>query len=181
MVRMVAAGAAFLGMLAQAAPAQEAEDPLAAALSRNPDRLAARLVDLVAGFGGPTGLTLAGIEEHIALDRAAARATAMRRLLAMDLDGDGAVAAAELAVVQRAAGAEARGRLARQFAAADGDGDGAVDRGEITAAGRAEGLRVLDEGEADLLRAVLRLDADGDGAVTAAEVSEGIARMTGDD
>lgn len=180
MVKLVAAVAVVVMMLVHGALAQEAEDPLAAALSRNPDRVAARLIDLVAGFGGPSGLTEDGVEEHIALERAAARASAMRRFLAMDLDADGAVAPAELAAVQRAAGAEARGRMARQAAAADADGDGTMDPDEIRAAGQAEALRALDDEDAALLRAVLRLDRDGDGAVTLAEVQDGVDRMADD-
>jgi hypothetical protein len=49
------------------------------------------MLDLVAGFGGPDGLTREGIAEHVALERAAGRATAMRRLMAMDLNADGDV------------------------------------------------------------------------------------------
>jgi hypothetical protein len=181
MVKLVAVAMLVALFLAQGVMAQEAvpkdADPLTEAISRNPGRFEAQIVDLVAGFGGPEGLTLAGIEDHIALERAGARASAMRRFLAMDLDGDGGVTRAELVTVQRAASAATRGRMERQFLGADLDGSDTVDAAEIVADGRAAGLRALDEGEAELLRATLRLDGNGDGALTAAEVQAGVRRL----
>ena len=173
MVRIMAALALAMLFAAQGAFAKDGRDPLAEAMEKDPERLVARLVDLVAGFGGPSGLTAEGIEEHIALERAAARASALRRLWAMDLDADGTVLRAELAVVQRAASARARGRMERQFAAADLNRDGALDGAEMAAEGQAA---ALDEGEAALLRASLRLDGDKDGALTADEVRAALAR-----
>lgn len=176
MVKIVAVVMMGLMFLAQNALAQEAKDPLDEAMAQNPARFEARMVDVVAGFGGPGGLTLAGIEDHIALERAGARASAIRRFLAMDLDADGAVAREELAVTQRAASAATRGRMERQFLAADRDGSGTVDAAEIAADGQAAGLRALDDADADLLRALMRLDADQDGAVTAAEIGAAVER-----
>lgn len=167
-------GVMVAGMLA-AGLAQAEEDALSKAMARNPDRFAARAIDLVAGFGGPQGLTAEGIETHIALERAGARASAMRRFLAMDLDADGAVSRAELSTAQAAASAQGRGRMERQFTAADADGSGAVEAGEIASAGTAAGLSALDEGEAAVLRAILKLDADGNGAVSVAEISAAAA------
>lgn len=175
MVKLVAALALILTLVAQKALAQEG-DPMAEAMAQNPQRFEARMVDLVAGFGGAQGLTPAGIEEHVALERAAARASAMRRFLAMDLDGDGAVARAELLVVQRAASASGRGRLERTFAAADMDGDGQVSGAEMTAAGAAAAIGALGEAEAEMLRSLMQLDADRSGAVTADEVRAAVAR-----
>ncbi|MFM7445862.1 MAG: hypothetical protein ACKO2N_18485 [Tabrizicola sp.] len=149
--------------------------PLDKAMGRDPDRFAARVADLIAGFGGPDGLTAAGIEEHIALERAAARATATRRMLAMDLDADGALDGAELAVSQRAASASGRGRLDRQFRTADLDGDGLVSAEEIAADARAAGLRALDEEEAAMLRALLTLDRDGNSALSVEEIEAAAA------
>lgn len=153
------------------------EDALAKAMSRNPERFEARMIDLIAGFGSPEGLTTEGIETHIALERAGARASALRRFLAMDLDADGSVTRAELAVSQHAASAQGRGRMERQFAAADANGNGSVDAGEMAASGTAAGLAALDAGEADLLRAVMQLDADGNGLLQADEVSAAVARL----
>ena len=163
-------------LLAGAARAEE--DALAEEMTRNPARFEARAIDLIAGFGGPGGLRLEGIEAHVALERAGARASAMRRFLAMDLDADGSVDRNELATVQHAASAQGRGRMERQFAAADADGDAVVNAGEIAAAGTAAGLAALGEEEAGLLRAMLRLDANGDGALSVAEVSAAIARAS---
>lgn len=137
----------------------------------DPDRFLSRMTDLIAGFGGPQGLTAAGIEEHIVLERAAARASEVRRFLAMDLDADGTVNRAELAVSQRAASASARGRLERLFIAADADGDGQVSPAEIAAKGRDAGLRALGEDEAEALRGLTALDRDGNRALTPDEVA----------
>ncbi len=164
-----------LAMTAQAGRAEE--DALADAMARNPERFEARAIDLIAGFGGPDGLRIAGIETHIALERAGARASSLRRFLAMDLDADGTVTRDELAVSQRAASAGGRGRMERQFAAADADRNATVDPAELAATGAAAAQAALGEDEAGLLRAMLRLDADGDGALTASEVSAAVARL----
>lgn len=157
--------------LASAALAEEAAGPLDRLIGKDPDRFVSRMTDLIAGYGGPNGLTAAGIEEHIALERAGARATALRRIMAMDLDADGTLTRDELQVSQRAASATARGRMERQFGAADADGDQRIDEGEMTLAGREAGLRALDEGEAEALRALMTLDRDGNAALTAEEVA----------
>ena len=175
MVRIMAALAVLFAT--QGAFAQEADDPLSQAMQRNPGRFEARMVDLIAGFGGPDGLTVQGIEEHVALERAGARASALRRLLAMDLDGDGSMTRAELVVAQRAASAKARGRMERQFAGADRNSDGRIDDAELAAEGQAAALAALDEDAAALLRATLRLDADGNGALSAQELRAALARL----
>lgn len=162
-------------VLALAQPALAQETGLEKAMARDPDRFAARMTDLIAGFGGPDGLTAAGIEDHIALERATGRASALRRMLAMDLDADGALDGDELAVTQRAASAQGRGRLERQFRAADLDGDGRVDAAEMTADARAAGLRALGEEEATMLRALLSLDRDGNAALSVDEIEAAAA------
>lgn len=162
-------------VLALAQPALAQETGLEKAMARDPDRFAARMTDLIAGFGGPDGLTAAGIEDHIALERAAGRASALRRMLAMDLDADGALDGDELAVTQRAASASGRGRLERQFRAADLDGDGRVDAAEMTADARAAGLRALGEEEATMLRSLLSLDRDGNAALSVDEIEAAAA------
>jgi Ca2+-binding EF-hand superfamily protein len=137
------------------------------------------MLDLVAGFGGPDGLTRDGVADHVALERAGARATAMRRLHAMDLDGDGAVLREEMQVAQRAASAASRGRMEREFLAADADGDGAISASEIAADGKAAGLRRLGQEEEDMLLSLLTLDADGDGALAADELRAAMAGVDG--
>ncbi|MFZ1345902.1 MAG: hypothetical protein WAS32_03190, partial [Tabrizicola sp.] len=74
-------GMMVAGLLA-AGSVQAEEDALAEAMSRNPERFEARAIDLIAGFGGAWGLSPAGIETHIALERAGARASGLRRFLA---------------------------------------------------------------------------------------------------
>jgi Ca2+-binding EF-hand superfamily protein len=171
-------GMMVAGLLA-AGSARAEEDALTEAMSRNPARFEARAIDLIAGFGGADGLRADGIETHIALERAGARASALRRFLAMDLDADGSISREELAASQHAASAQGRGRMERQFALADVDGGGTVDAGEMAAFGTAAGLQALDEAEADLLRALMQLDADGNGALRAEEVSAAVARLDG--
>lgn len=177
MVKIVAAVALALVLLVQGVRAQEVADPLIEAVRQNPDRVETRLIDLVAGYGGADGLTTEGVEAHVALERAGARASAMRRFHAMDLNADGSVDRGELTLAQAAASAATRGRMERQFTLADADGSGQVEAAEIAAEGRAAGLRALGEDDAALLRSALRLDADGDGALTAAEVEAGVARL----
>jgi Ca2+-binding EF-hand superfamily protein len=166
------------GLLAAGAARAE-EDALAEAMARNPDRFAARAIDLIAGFGGPEGLSPQEIETHIALERAGARASALRRFLAMDLDADGTVTRDELVISQQAASARGRGRMERQFASADADGNGTIDAAEIAASGTAAGLQALGETEAEMLRALMQLDADGNGLLAASEVMAAVARLDG--
>lgn len=178
MIGRAAVLAAMLGATMQ--PALAEGDALADAMARNPERFLAQTVDLIAGFGDSDGLRPAGIEAHVALARAGARAAALRRFHAMDLDADGTIDRAELAVSQRAASAAARGRLERQFTTADADGSGAVEAAEIAAAGQLAALRALGEDEAALLRALMQLDTDGDGALIAAEVERAMAGLGSD-
>ncbi len=81
----VMAGVLRLILMLQSVRADTAA-PLADAMRKDPDWFRTMAEGVIAGFGGPTGLPPAGIEDHIILPRAAARAGAMRRLLAMDLD-----------------------------------------------------------------------------------------------
>jgi Ca2+-binding EF-hand superfamily protein len=173
MARLLLILAGLIWPLAAAAE----ETALQKAIQKDPDRFAGRVDDLIAGFGGPDGLRTQGIEEHIALERAGARASALRRFHAMDLDSDGTVNRDELRSSQRAANAEGRGRLERQFLAADIDADGRVDQAELAEQGRIAALRALGEDEADFLRGLMDLDDDGNGALTAAEVDRAVAGL----
>lgn len=167
---------AAAGLLAGGSARAE-EDALMEAMSRNPDRFATRAIDLIAGFGGPEGISPKEIEAHIALERAGARASALRRFLAMDLDADGEVTRDELTVSQQAASAQGRGRMERLFTQADADGNATLDAAEITAVGTAAGLQALSEAEAEMLRALMRLDADGNGLLATSEVAAAVARL----
>jgi hypothetical protein len=169
---------ALVLVLGQQVMAQE--DPLGGAMARDPERFLQDMTDLIAGFGGPTGLQADGIEAHIALERAGARASALRRFLVLDLDADGTVDRGELATSQSAASAGARGRMERQFLSADSDGDGRLGSAEIASAGAAAALRALGEDEAAMLRGLLRLDANGDGGLTADEVDRALQALASD-
>lgn len=167
----------ILGLLLWPLVAAAEDTALQKAMQKDPERFASRVVDLIAGFGGPDGLRLDGIEEHIALERAGGRASALRRFHAMDLDFDGAVDRAELRVSQRAANAGGRGRLERQFLAADANADGRVDAAELADQGKSAGLRAMGEDEAGYLRGLMALDADGNGALTASEVDRAVTGL----
>lgn len=176
MVKVIAAVALVAiwwaqGALAQVSPA------VVEAMRDNPARFEARFLDLIAGFGGPDGLTAEGIDEHVALERASARASALRRFHAMDLDADGQVTRSELRIVQRAATARARGRMERQFLSADRDGNDRIDQAEIAAEGKAAALDSVGEDEVELMRGVIALDGDGDGALDASELRAALARI----
>lgn len=162
--------AMLLVLMGLTGPVRAEGDPLAEVMADDPARFLEGMTDLIAGFGEGGALAAAGIEDHIALERAAARASALRRFQAMDLDADGQVTRNELGVSQRAAAASSRGRLERQFAAADADSDGRIDGSELAAVGLAAALRAMNEEEAAILRSVLQLDSNGDGALTVDEV-----------
>ena len=142
-----------------------------------PERFLDLAALLIHGFGAGGSVDMAGIERSIALDRAGARASAQRRLLAADLDGNGAVTGAEIAVAAGAAGATTRARLITTHARADADADGTVTPAELAAHAGAEALRMVSEPEAALARAVLACDQDADGQVTMAEVRRALAAL----
>jgi len=175
---MVRLAAVVLGLsLVQPALAQGADQALAEAMERNPDRVLTMAEDVIAGYGGPDGLKAEGISDYIALERAAARAGAMRKLLALDLDNDGVVGRDELSVVVRAASAEQRGRMERQFKTADIDVSDSLDAAEIRAEGQMAALKALSEAEAEVLVALMTLDANEDGGLLAEEVQAAVLRF----
>ena len=170
-----------LGVFAvQPVRADAAVKALADAMDRNPERVLTMAEDVIAGYGGPGGLTPQDIADYIALERAAARAAAMRKLLAADLDNDGTLQRQELAVGLRAASADQRGRMERQFKSADIDGNDSLDAAEIRAEGQVAALKALSETEAEVLAALISLDADGDGALRAPEVQAAVRRPKDD-
>lgn len=141
-------------------------------LQKAPERFLTEASALIYGYGSEGHIGPAEIERFIALERAEARASAMRRLLAADLDNDGVIAGAELASLADAASARERGRLRQAHLAADLDGDGAVSAVELREAGQMAALDKLSEADAEVLRGFMACDLDGDGAVSLAEVRE---------
>lgn len=174
---MIRLTAVILGLVTVQPVSAQGDEALAEAMERNPDRLLTMAEDVIAGYGGPDGLTAAGIADYIALERAAARAAAMRKLLALDLDNDGSVSRSELAVVVRAASADERGRLERQFKAADIDANDSLDAAEIRAEGQIAALKALSDAEAGVLAALMTLDANANGALLAEEVQAAVLRF----
>lgn len=139
-----------------------------------PDRFLAEAAAVIYATSGPDGASAAEVESTIALERAGLRAKEMRRLLAGDLDNDGAVAAAELDTLAAAQSAGARAALRMAAVAADGNADGAISAAELRTAAQAVALDRLPEAEATARMALLAFDLDGNGRVAVAEVAEGV-------
>ncbi|HEX9859463.1 MAG TPA: hypothetical protein VGA75_13975 [Paracoccaceae bacterium] len=136
-----------------------------------PERFITEAAGLILGHGGARGIDAAGIERFIALERAGHRAREMRRLLLADLDNDGAVTGAEVAVLAAAVSAGERGRLQMGHRAADADRDGAISMAELRAHAQARALEQLSDADAELLRGFIGFDLDGDGFVSVEEVT----------
>lgn len=142
-----------------------------------PDRFLEAAAVLIHGYGSGGGIDKAGIDRFVTLERAGARASAQRRLLAADLDANGAIGTDEIGVAAAAASARSRGKLFALHARADADGDGSVSAVELTAHAGAEALAAFTEAEAQAARSVLACDQDGDGHVTLFEVRRALAAL----
>lgn len=160
-----------------AAAALDLPPALVKRIARDPAGWEEEALRLVAGFGTAQGLTVEGIDRAIAVDRAAARANALRDLLVADLDGDGAVTGAELAGYLPVLSARGRGGFALLVAQADGNGDGDLDAAEVAAAGRTAAEAALSPRRLEAMRSLLAFDADGDGTVSLAELHGGVAAL----
>lgn len=161
---------------------QTLPEALTKAVKANPERFLEDAAEVIHGFGAPgaePGVAAEGIETAIALARAEGRAGALRKLQAADLDGDGAVTAAEMAVLAAAAKAGDRGRLIALQAEADADGDGTASAAEMLARAEAEARRSFPERKAALLRDLMLFDSDGDGQLTLPEVEAAVDRIAG--
>ena len=166
---------ALLGLPAFAADLPEA---VAKRIAAQPERFVTFASDVIHGFGQAGRLDAAGLESFLALERASARASALRQIHAGDMDGDGTVTRAELGVLAAASSARARGRLWRQFDAADAQPDGRVTGAEITRWANAEAARRLSRAVEGDARAILTFDRDKDGMVTEAELRKGVAFLS---
>jgi Ca2+-binding EF-hand superfamily protein len=170
----------ILGMLVLmlAGPAL-AEEALPSALSKriraDPTGYLNEVSALIAGYGTGGAINRQGLDNVVALARAAARARAWQRLSAVDLDGDDMITPGEVAISAAALGAAARGRLVVAIAAADADHDGTVSAAEMHITAAMAALDGFDEAKAQQLRAILMFDGDGDGQVTLDEVRATLA------
>lgn len=161
-----------LGLLAQGLP-PAAQKKIAA----DPGKFMEDVQALILGYGQDGAISAAALGNYIALERAGARAAAVRVLLAADLDGDGTVARDEVSFAAAAASARSRARLWGLFARADADADGLVIPDEVAASAAAAALKGFSEAKAQAVRALLAFDKDGDGLVTLEEVAAGVADL----
>ncbi len=150
---------------------------LAKRMQRDMGDVAEEAMTLILGYGTGGAIGRDGISTWLAVERAAARAQVLRRMIEADLDGDGAVGSAEIAVIAAAAEARLRGRIMQNHALADADGDGAVSPAEATARAQAFAMERVSEGDAARAMALMGLDMDGDGRLTLAEVDEATQLM----
>lgn len=161
-----------VGGMAAAGPALD--DAGRKAILRNPAGRERLALGLILGFGDRRGLTAEGVEQALQVERAAERARMLAALLSADLDGDGAVEAAERDLAARPLAETSRARLVQRILAADGDADGTVTEAERAAAAAQAADAALDADDVARWRAVLAFDADADGAVTTAELHRGL-------
>jgi hypothetical protein len=150
---------------------------LAKRMQRDMGDVAEDAMTLILGYGTGGGIDRAGIETWLSVERATARAQVMRRIIEADLNADGTVTAAEIAVIAGAAEARLRGRIMQNHALADADGDGAVSGPEAAARAQAFAMERVSEGDAARALALMGLDMDGDGRLTLAEVDEAVRLM----
>lgn len=184
---------AMLVLLGVPAWAQEdvvTETPMPAALQGVPEAMAKRLqrapddfvedaASLILGYGQGGGIDREGITQYVQVERARARASALRRMWEADLNADGAVTGAELGVLVAAAEARYRGRMLLTHEAADGDADGTVTAVEMLAKANVMALDQFSAADEERTMGMLYLDLDADGRLTLDEVRE-VARMMGE-
>jgi hypothetical protein len=132
---------------------------------------------VIYGFGANGGIDLAGIDGFIAAERARFRAREMARYLAADLDNDGDIALAEMALLADAAAAGKRGRLQRGYDQADADANGVLTVAELRGFAQTVALGQMTDADADDLRGLLMFDADGNGTVAMEEVAAGVSAL----
>lgn len=171
--------ALFLAPLVAWAGPETLPEAVKKRIARGPEAYLAQMTRLIGGFGTVKGLNAEGIARYVAVERAAARADALRELMVADLDADGVVTAAEADGVMQVLSARGRGAFLLTFTAADADGDGRAGPEELRAAAdRAAEARLADAAAAQL-QAVLAFDADGDAAVSLRELQVGVAQLAG--
>ncbi|PCH67226.1 MAG: hypothetical protein COC12_11790 [Rhodobacteraceae bacterium] len=186
-VRVWAMGLGAVMLLACALPAaaqgfeETLGDEITAILKERPDAFRKAAQEVIAGYGRDGRIDVAGIEQMVAIRRAALRATQSRRLLLADLDNDGTISRAEVGAVLPALSASQRPRLLELHRRADADGNGGVDPLELRDFAQDYAESGFDEAKAATYRRVMLADMDGDGWVTMDEVARVVeaSRMDG--
>jgi hypothetical protein len=158
---------------------QGVPEALAKRLRRAPDDFVADAASLILGYGRDGAIDRDGIAQYVAVERARARAGALRRMWEADLNADGAVTRVELGVLVAAAEARYRGRMMLTHEAADGDGDGTVTAVEMLAKANVMALEQFSAADEERAMGMLFLDLNGDGILTLDEVRE-VGRMMGE-
>jgi hypothetical protein len=151
-------------------------EKMAKRMKTAPEAFLADAAGLILGYGAEGGIDSAGIDRAIAVDRAAARAAEMRRMMLADLDGDGTAGREEVAVLVQAASANSRGRILLAFEAADTDDDGTVTAPEMGARSADAGVKAVSVAKVAAMRGLMALDRDGNGLLSLDEVREGLKR-----
>lgn len=156
--------------LAQTLPAETLKKLRAA-----PDTYLATAASLIYGFGAGGGIDAVGIDGFIAAERARIRARDMTQYLAADLNNDGDISRAEMAVLAAAAQANKRGRLQRGFDQADADANALLSMSELRSFAQGSAMDQLSDADADGLKALLQFDENADGIVAMDEVAAGVS------
>ena len=151
-------------------------DDVQARLRADPAGFVEEASVIILGFGSEKGIDSSGLHQMIDVERAALRASALRRLGVADLDGDDEITLSEVRAMTSVASARVRGRTLRAFEQADGDGDGRLTRPESLAAAQTEAERLIKK-RAGVILAVMAFDADGNGWVAVSELRDGVAAM----
>ena len=133
--------------------------------------------EVIYGFGAKGGIDLAGIDGFIAAERARFRAREMARYLAADLDNDGDISRAEMALLADAAAAGKRGRLQRGYDQADANANGVLTVAELRGFAQGVALVQMTDADAEALRGLMLFDADDNGTVAMEEVAAGVSAL----
>lgn len=154
----------FLAMMPLMAAAQSVNDT-----QKKLERQFEDVAAVILGYGTGGGINLAALQNVVAMERADARARAMRRLQGADLNGDGAIAGDEMRIKAAASTAAARGRMILYFAKADQDGNDQVSAAELQSYANSVAVQTFGDDKAAKVLALMEFDQNGDGQVTLAE------------
>ncbi len=166
--------AAIFSLLALQAAGQAVPGPLTKLVQRDPLGFADDVAVIIAGFGKGDAIDRAGLRNLVAMERADARAMALRRLQGADLDGDGAISGGEMRIKAAALAAAARGRLILYFGKADLQGDDAVSADELQIYAETVARGDFSDARAAEIYAIIGFDKNADGRVTLDEVRAAI-------